>query len=66
MKVVTFDISSSEFVIYTENAWNAQLQEWREELYHAAEIEEALEWDEEDVVEAMCGDEFFYEKVESL
>jgi len=63
MKVVTFDISSTEFVIYTENAWNAQIQEWREEL---SALEEYSEWGEEDVVEAMCGDEFFYEKVESL
>jgi UDP-glucose 6-dehydrogenase len=63
MKVVTFDISSTEFVIYTENAWNAQIQEWREEL---SALEEYSEWAEEDVVEAMCGDEFFYEKVESL
>ena len=63
MKVVTFDISSTEFVIYTENDWKAQIQEWREEL---SALEEYYEWDEEDVVEAMCGDEFFYEKVESL
>ena len=63
MKVVTFDISSTEFVIYTENDWKAQIQEWREEL---SALEEYSEWDEEDVVEAMCGDEFFYEKVESL
>lgn len=63
MKVVTFDISSTEFVIYTENAWNAQIQEWREEL---SALEECSEWDEEDVVEAMCSYEFFYEKVESL
>ncbi len=63
MKVITFDISSSEFVIYNEEEWDIAVEGWRDEL---SDWDGCPEWDEEEVIEAMHGDEFFYEKVESL
>jgi len=63
MKVITFNISSSEFVIYNEEEWEIAVEGWREELVDDCAF---TGWDEEEVIEAMHGDEFFYEKVESL
>jgi len=63
MKVITFDISSAEFVIYNEDEWEAAVEGWRKELQ---DWEGCPEWDEEEVVEAIHGNELFYEKVESL
>ena len=57
VEVVTFDISDQSFDYYTMEQWGNQLQSWREELQ-----DEGMEdLTDDEVVEAMYGNELFYD-----
>ena len=57
VEVVTFDIADQSFDYYTMEQWGNQLQSWREELQ-----DEGMEdLTDDEVVEAMYGNELFYD-----
>ena len=60
VEVVTFDISDQSFDYYTMEQWGNQLQSWREELQ-----DEGMEdLTDDEVVEAMYGNELFYDIIQ--
>lgn len=56
--VVTFDIADQSFDYYTMEEWGNQLQSWREELQDEGMGEDLTD---DEVVEAMYGEELFYD-----
>jgi len=58
--VVTFDIANQSFEKYTYNEWAAAQQAWRKELEEDFG-EEVWDMAPEEIVEAMFGEELFYE-----
>lgn len=58
VEVVTFDISDQSFDYYTLEQWNRQIELWREELQDEGMAEDLTD---DEVVEAMYGDELFYD-----
>ena len=57
VEVVTFDIADQSFDYYTLEQWNNQVQSWRDELQ-----DEGMEdLTDDEVVEAMYGNELFYD-----
>ena len=60
VEVVTFDIADQSFDYYTMEQWGNQLQSWREELQ-----DEGMEdLTDDEVVEAMYGNELFYDIIQ--
>ena len=59
VEVVTFDISDQSFDYYTMEQWKRQIEIWREEL-EELDMEDLTD---DEVVEAMYGDELFYDIV---
>ena len=53
--VVAFNIADGSFEFFTEAQFEAQIAEWREEL------DDSDEYDDEDVIDMVNGDEFFWE-----
>ena len=65
--IVTFDIANGDFDYYTNEEWNNQLAEWREELVDSGyEGAEADSMDAEELVEMTYGDELFFEEVPQI
>lgn len=58
VEVVTFDIADQSFDYYTLDQWNNQVQSWRDELQDEGMAEDLTD---DEVVEAMYGDELFYD-----
>jgi len=61
-QVVTFDISTGDFDFYTEEMWNNQVQNWRDELFESGMIEDrdiVDEMDAGEILECMYGEELF-------
>ena len=59
--VVAFDIADGEFSFYTKEQFEGLIAQWRDDLYDEGEIEDDYELDDEDVIEMVNGDEFFWE-----
>jgi hypothetical protein len=59
VEVVTFDIADQSFDYYTMEQWKRQIEIWREEL-EELDMEDLTD---DEVVEAMYGDELFYDIV---
>ena len=57
VEVVTFDIADQSFDYYTMEQWKRQIEIWREEL-EELDMEDLTD---DEVVEAMYGDELFYD-----
>ena len=53
--VVAFNIADGSFEFFTETQFEAQIAEWREEL------DDSDEYDDEEVIDMVNGDEFFWE-----
>ena len=65
-RVVTFDIANGDFDFYTQEMWNNQVQNWRDELFESGMIEDrdiVDGMDEEEVVECMYGEEVFVDYI---
>lgn len=58
VEVVTFDISDQSFDYYTLEQWKRQIEIWRDELQSEGMGEDLTD---DEVVEAMYGDELFYD-----
>ena len=59
--VVAFNIADGEFEFFTEAQFQAQIELWREELYENGHTEDDWELDDEEVIDMVNGDEFFWE-----
>lgn len=59
--VVAFNIADGSFEFFTEAQFEAQIAEWREELYDNGDTEDDWELDDEEVIDMVNGDEFFWE-----
>jgi len=53
--VVAFNIADGSFEFFTTEQFQAQIELWREEL------DDSDEYDDEDVIDMVNGDEFFWE-----
>ena len=65
-RIVTFDIANGDFDFYTQEMWNNQVQNWRDELFESGMIEDrdiVDEMDECEVVECMYGEELFVDYI---
>ena len=65
-RVVTFDIANGTFDYYTQEMWENQVREWRDELFESGMIEDINiieEMDEYEVVECMWGEEVFIDYI---
>lgn len=58
VEVVTFDIADQSFDYYTLEQWKNQVQSWRKELLEELNMEDLTD---DEVVEAMYGNELFYD-----
>ena len=69
--VVAFDIADQSFSTYTLEEWKDAVGQWRDELqqdlnegdFDACQLGEVYHWSEQEVVEAVNGDEFFWDYV---
>ena len=59
--VVAFNIADGEFEFYTKEQFECLIDQWRDELYDRGDINDDYELDDEDVIEMVNGDEFFWE-----
>ena len=59
--VVAFNIADGSFEFFTKAQFEAQIEEWRQELIEGGDLEEAEEYDNEDVIDMVNGDEFFWD-----
>ena len=63
--IVTFDIADGSFDYYTNEEWQNQLAEWRQELADDG-YEGAEDVDAEELIEMVYGDELFFEEIPEI
>ena len=61
-RVVTFDIANASFHFYTQDMWEVQIAEWRDDL-ETNGCEDVADMDEDAVVECIWGDEMFVDYI---
>lgn len=64
--VVTFDIADQSFSVYSMKQWEVQVKSWADELWEDENIEFDWEEDWDEIVEAMYGNELFFEVIEGV
>lgn len=62
--VVLFDIADQGFTFYTEHEWDLQIEDWRTELREHLSLEDVDYMNIDDVVEAISGEEYFWEFID--
>ena len=65
-RVVTFDIANATFDFYTQEMWDNQVQEWRDDAFSDGIFDDrdTIEnMDENEIAEYMYGDELFIEHI---
>ena len=68
---VSFDVADGSFTKYTLLEWHNLIADAREQLQNelnyfdpdAADLEEAMHWSVDEVLEAVHGEEFFWEEL---
>ena len=71
IKFVSFDLSDQSFTFYTQIEWHNLIADARNELQEefsdsdpdAADLGEAYHWSVDEVLDAVYGDEFFWDEV---
>ncbi|MDG1859436.1 MAG: hypothetical protein P8I94_10050 [Emcibacteraceae bacterium] len=61
--VALFDIADQSFTFYTTEEWDRQISEWRVELVEQGFYQDVKNMDEEEVVESIGGDEYFWDLI---
>jgi hypothetical protein len=59
--VVAFNIADGAFEFFTGAQFEAQVAQWRDELYDSGDIDDDVELDDEEVIDMVNGDEFFWD-----
>jgi len=62
--VALFDIADQRFTFYTEAEWDLQIEDWRTELREHLSLEDVDYMNIDDVVEAISGEEYFWEFID--
>ena len=60
--MVLFSVADGDFTQYTKSEWETEVEGWKTELEDSGVDVEGL--DDEDVVEAMGGEEWFITRIE--
>ena len=68
---ISFDVADGSFTKYTRLEWHNLIADAREQLQNelnyfdpdAADLEEAMHWSVDEVLEAVHGEEFFWEEL---
>ena len=61
--VALFDIADQRFTFFTDEEWALQIEDWRTELRDHHELDDVDSMDVDEVVEAIGGDEYFWDNI---